>query len=223
MEPTTALETQSELVVESTNVNSQLKDLMTTLTSQSNLFKTMVSQLKLVIKEVDKQSKDLEKFRNKKNRSKNQRKESSQQSGITKPVAISEELSLFLGVQPGTLVPRNEVTKGVSEYIRTHELFDPANRQRFLLDLKPEGLKLKKLLGEPTEGVTYFNLQRYLKPHYLTTPKDELVNSVKVVSEPVKEVPKEVVATEEEVVEKKKKKILVKKVKTPSEQLNEEV
>ena len=220
MESNTTLETQSELVVESTNVNSQLKDLMTTLTSQSNLFKTMLSQLKIVIKEVDKQSKDLEKFRNKKNRSKNQRKESSQQSGITKPVAISEELSLFLGVQPGTLVPRNEVTKGVSEYIRTHELFDPANRQRFLLDLKPEGLKLKKLLGEPTEGVTYFNLQRYLKPHYLSTPKDDSVK-VNVVSEPVKEVPKETAS--EEVVEKKKKKILVKKVKTPSEQLNEEI
>jgi len=222
MESTTTLETQAEIVVESTSVNSQLKELMTTLTSQSNLFKTMVSQLKNVIKEVDKQSKDLEKFRNKKNRSKNQRKESSQQSGITKPVAISEELSLFLGVQPGTLVPRNEVTKGVSEYIRTHELFDPANRQRFLLDLKPEGLKLKKLLGEPTEGVTYFNLQRYLKPHYLSTPKDDSVK-VNVVSEPVKEAPKEVVATEEEVIEKKKKKILVKKVKVPSEQLNEEV
>jgi chromatin remodeling complex protein RSC6 len=222
MESTTTLETQAEIVVESTNVNSQLKDLMTTLTSQSNLFKTMVSQLKIVIKEVDKQSKDLEKFRNKKNRSKNQRKESSQQSGITKPVAISEELSLFLGVQPGTLVPRNEVTKGVSEYIRTHELFDPANRQRFLLDLKPEGLKLKKLLGEPTEGITYFNLQRYLKPHYLTTPKDDLVKVS--IPEPVKEVPKEeVIVTGDEVVEKKKKKILVKKVKTATEQLNEEV
>jgi chromatin remodeling complex protein RSC6 len=222
MESTTTLETQAEIVVESTSVNSQLKELMTTLTSQSNLFKTMVSQLKNVIKEVDKQSKDLEKFRNKKNRSKNQRKESSQQSGITKPVAISEELSLFLGVQPGTLVPRNEVTKGVSEYIRTHELFDPANRQRFLLDLKPEGLKLKKLLGEPTEGITYFNLQRYLKPHYLTTPKDDLVKVS--IPEPVKEVPKEeVIVTGDEVVEKKKKKILVKKVKTATEQLNEEV
>jgi len=187
----------------------QLKSLLGTLLAQSTVLKSIVLSVKNVIKDVEKQSKDLEKFRNKKNRIKTQRKEDAQPSGITKPVAISDELASFLGVQPGTLVPRNEVTKGVSDYIRKNELYDPANRQRFLLQSKPEGVKLWELLGKPEDGITYFNLQRYLKPHYIKVPSEEVLVT--------KEVPPEV-PTESS--EPKKKKILVKKKK---EVLNEEV
>ena len=200
----------SELPTNTVSSVDQLKGLLGTLLAQSTVLKSIVVSVKNIIKDVEKQSKDLEKFRNKKNRIKTQRKEDSQPSGITKPVAISDELSAFLGVVPGTLVPRNEVTKGVSDYIRKNELYDPTNRQRFLLQSKPEGVKLWELLGKPEDGITYFNLQRYLKPHYIKVPVEEVLLAPQEV---VPDVP-----TESS--EPKKKKILVKKKK---EVLNEEV
>jgi len=189
----------------------QLKEILVTLTTNVTLFKNLSNQVKNVIKEVEKQSKELEKFKNKKSRVKAIRKEDSQPSGITKPVAISNELASFLGVTPGTLVPRNEVTKGVSEYVRKNELFDPTNKQKFLLDTKPEGLVLWKLLGEPTDGITYFNLQRYLKNHYYIkteVPVDQLEGTK--VTEDVSQV-----ENTQESTEVKKKKIIIKKKKEP--------
>jgi chromatin remodeling complex protein RSC6 len=193
-----------------------LKNIQNVITDLIFSLKGLNTNVKIVMKEVERQNRDMEKYRNKKSRVKNQRKENSQPSGITKPVAISDSLAKFLGVEPGTLVPRNQVTKGVSEYVRTHELFDPSNKQIFVLNTKPEGLSLKNLLGNPEEEITYFNLQKYLKGHYIK------------VDQPLVEAPKPV-ATADVVVnipdaegEKKVKKTKTIIVKKKKEVLQEE-
>jgi len=194
-----------------------LKSILAILTTESTTIKNLIVNVKSVLKEVERQSKDYDKLVNKRSRNKSEKKANDAPSGITKPVAISDELAVFLGVAPGTLVPRNEVTKGVSAYVRKYELSDPTNRQRFAFNDKPEGKTLFKLLGEPTEVVTYFNLQRYLKSHYLQVPVGDSVIITPVVKAPV--------VVEEPVVEsteKVKKKIMVKKVKKESTQLTEE-
>ena len=194
-----------------------LKSILAILTTESTTIKNLIVNVKSVLKEVERQSKDYDKLVNKRSRNKSEKKANDAPSGITKPVAISDELAVFLGVAPGTLVPRNEVTKGVSAYVRKYELSDPTNRQRFAFNDKPEGKTLFKLLGEPTEVVTYFNLQRYLKSHYLQVPVGDSVISTPVVKAPV--------VVEEPVVEsteKVKKKIMVKKVRKESPQLAEE-
>ena len=144
-----------------------LKSLLSSLTEQSVQTKTLMQTVRTVLKDFERQSKELEKLKNKKSRSTTERKNSGVPSGITKPVAISDDLARFLGVEPGTLVPRNEVTKGVSAYVRKFELSDPTNKQKFVLDDRVEAKILRTLLGNPAEEVTYFNLQRYLKQHYL--------------------------------------------------------
>ena len=194
-----------------------LKSILAILTTESTTIKNLIGNVKSVLKEVERQSKDYDKLVNKRSRNKSEKKANDAPSGITKPVAISDELAVFLGVAPGTLVPRNEVTKGVSAYVRKYELSDPTNRQRFAFNDKPEGKTLFKLLGEPTEVVTYFNLQRYLKSHYLQVPVGDAVPVITPVKAPV--------VVEEPVVEsteKAKKKIMVKKVKKESTQLAEE-
>ena len=194
-----------------------LKSILAILTTESTTIKNLIGNVKSILKDVERQSKDYDKLVNKRSRNKSEKKANDAPSGITKPVAISDELAVFLGVAPGTLVPRNEVTKGVSAYVRKYELSDPTNRQRFAFNDKPEGKTLFKLLGEPTEVVTYFNLQRYLKSHYLQVPVGDSVISTPVVKAPV--------VVEEPVVEsteKVKKKIMVKKVKKESPQLAEE-
>ena len=83
-------------------------------------------------------------------------------SGFVKPTQISEELAAFLGKSKGTEMARTEVTKEINAYIRANKLQDPKNGRRILPDSK-----LRKLLkvGKSDE-LTYFNLQRYMSPHF---------------------------------------------------------
>lgn len=200
------------VAIEQSSTSEQLKTILKNLGEQSSQTKSLMNLIKGILKDVDRQGKELDKLRNKKSRSSGQRKSSGLQSGITKPVSISEELAKFLGVEIGTLVPRNEVTKGVSSYVRQFELSDPTNKQKFVLTSKPEGKALAVLLGNPTEEVTYFNLQRYLKHHYTSVGVSEPATPV------AKKVPVEVASAPEDPAvpetPKKKKIIVVKKKKT---------
>lgn len=83
-------------------------------------------------------------------------------SGFVKPTEISKELASFLGKPVGTEMARTAVTREINQYIREHKLQDPANGRRILPDAK-----LRKLLRVPqTDELTYFNLQRYMSPHF---------------------------------------------------------
>lgn len=87
-------------------------------------------------------------------------------SGFLKPTCISDELAQFLGKESGTMMPRTEVTKQISKYVKKHKLQDPTNK-RNIIPNEP----LKKLLKlKDTENavqLSWFNIQSYLKPHYL--------------------------------------------------------
>jgi len=188
-----------------------LRSVLTSLTEQQSQIKNLMNTVRQVIKDADRQTKELEKLRNKRSRTKVERAANALPSGITKPVSISTELAKFLGVAVGTLVPRNEVTKGVSGFVKENNLSDPENKQKFILDDRPAAQKLRALLGNPTESVTYFNLQRYLKHHYTPMAPSE----AKAKKTPVVPVPVAVPTPVEEPSTPAKKKILVKKKKDP--------
>lgn len=83
-------------------------------------------------------------------------------SGFAKPALISKELCSFLGQPEGTEMARTEVTKHLTTYIKEHNLQDEANKRKIIPDAK-----LKKLLNlAPSDEVTYFNLQKYMKVHF---------------------------------------------------------
>ena len=88
-------------------------------------------------------------------------------SGFVKPTKISKELAKFLGKPHGTEMARTEVTREINTYIRAHKLQDPKNGRRILADNKLRSL-LK--LGKGDE-LTYFNLQRYMSPHFAKSAK----------------------------------------------------
>ena len=93
-------------------------------------------------------------------------------SALQKPVAISDELCKFLGFEVGSEHSRQEVTSSINSYIKEHNLQDPSNRRFILLDGSDKALALKTLLRDPDQPVTFFNIQRYLKPHYPPSAKD---------------------------------------------------
>jgi chromatin remodeling complex protein RSC6 len=80
---------------------------------------------------------------------------------------------LFLGFPPDTEHSRNEVTTTINKYVKDHELQDPQNKRYIRLEGSPSAEKLKALLRNPDQPLTFFNIQRYLKPHYPMSAKDK--------------------------------------------------
>ena len=88
-------------------------------------------------------------------------------SGFVAPTPISDELCDFLGKERGILMSRTEVSKAITMYIRRHSLQNKENGRIINQDEKLSNLlKLKE-----TDKLSYFNLQRYLKDHFLQTEK----------------------------------------------------
>jgi chromatin remodeling complex protein RSC6 len=83
-------------------------------------------------------------------------------SGFITPTLISDQLAEFLGKPAGTKVSRVDVSRLINTYIRGNNLVDPQNMRV----INPDS-KLRSLLaiGENDE-LTYFNLQKYMKPHF---------------------------------------------------------
>ena len=83
-------------------------------------------------------------------------------SGFVKPTRISDELASFLAKPSGTEMARTEVTRDIIKYIREHNLQDKANGRQINPDTKLASL----LKVAKTDVLTYFNLQRYMSPHF---------------------------------------------------------
>lgn len=130
----------------------------------------------------------LQKEVNKSSRSKRSRKPAAdvdpdapkRPSALQKPVAISNELCKFLGFEPDTEHSRQEVTATINAYVKTNNLQNPENRRYILLEGSDAAANLKILLRDPDQPLTFFNIQRYLKPHYPMSEKEK-----KMLTEPV--------------------------------------
>lgn len=94
-------------------------------------------------------------------------------SALQKPVKISDELCAFLGFDLGTEHSRQEVTAAINKYVKDNDLQDPSNRRYIKLDGSMPATELKRLLRDPDQPLTFFNIQRYLKPHYPVSAKDK--------------------------------------------------
>jgi upstream activation factor subunit UAF30 len=89
-------------------------------------------------------------------------------SGFVKPTRISDELAKFLEKPSGSEMARTEVTRDINKYIRNNQLQDKENGRKINPDAKLAALlKLKK-----TDELTYFNLQKYMSPHFAKAVKE---------------------------------------------------
>ena len=94
-------------------------------------------------------------------------------SGFVKPTKISDELASFLGKDKGSEMARTDVTREINTYIRAHKLQDKDNGRKIIPDTKLATLlKLKK-----TDELTYFNLQKYMSPHFAKAIKAEVATA----------------------------------------------
>jgi len=84
-------------------------------------------------------------------------------SGFVTPTKISNELATFLGKPLGTEMSRIDVSRYINGYIRANKLQDQQNGEKINPDAK---LRSILTIGENDE-LTYFNLQKYMKHHFI--------------------------------------------------------
>lgn len=153
----TAGESEAPLAEQSVEFLAKLQQL-------SVMISTLKSEYRALEKKWSREVKSAQKVSSKRKRKAGNRAP----SGFVKPTKISDELAKFLEKPAGTEMARTEVTRDINKYIRTHNLQDKDNGRKINPDTKLATLlKLKK-----TDELTYFNLQRYMSPHFAKATKE---------------------------------------------------
>lgn len=144
--------------------NVQFDELIEELQQWRSKITLMISQVKTMQKSVEKELKYTEKKKKKKTN-----KPKREPSGFAKPTEISQQLCNFLNKPYGTEMARTEVTKYINEYIKSNNLQQTQDKRKIVPDNK-----LSQLLGcDKSDEVTYFNLQKWMKPHFSSAQQQE--------------------------------------------------
>lgn len=149
----------NEVVEETNAIQQKMNEFSAKLQQISSIFSSMKGDFKTLEKCVSREMKAAAKASSKRAKRAGNR----QPSGFVKPTRISDELAKFLGKTVGTEMARTDVSKEINAYIRANNLQRPDNGRFIVPDAKLTTLlKLNK-----DDELSYFNLQRYMKPHFI--------------------------------------------------------
>jgi len=133
-------------------------EFMARLTQMRSTMSTLLTDFRALQKRAEREMKQAQKNGQKRKRKSGNRAP----SGFVKPTLISDQLADFLNKPRGSELARTDVTREINAYIRANNLQDKDNGRKINPDTK-----LKKLLAiKPSDELTYFNLQRYMSPHF---------------------------------------------------------
>jgi len=163
--------TKTDTPVESTEATdmSIMTGGFTEFLSKLQALTTQIASLKTEFRALEKRSVRELKAAQKTNAKRKRKSTNRAPSGFVKPTLISNELAGFLNKPVGTEMARTEVTREINGYIREHNLQDKENGRKINPDKKLASL-LKIKSGDE---LTYFNLQRYMSPHFAKSQKAE--------------------------------------------------
>lgn len=185
------MSTTTDVVVDThLTLADRFASLLTLVDEQSKTHTTFMKTVGCEIKALQKElSKSMSKTKTKK-----KKKEPVEGEDVVKrknvfdvPVPVSDEICDFLGVEKGQMYSRQFITNSITKYVKDNDLQNPENKRYILLDNSEAGTKLNELL-KPDQPLTFFNMQRYLKPHY---PKVQNTDRTDTSTESSESVPEE--------------------------------
>jgi hypothetical protein len=141
-----------------TNYADEFTHLLGQLRSLQSTLKELTTYTASLEKRVAKDQKAVQKRVNGKKR----RVSTGSPSGFSKPGKVSDELRSFLGLKADELVARTEVTKRINSYCKEKGLQDQKDKRI----LKADKTLQKLLRLKPSDELTFFNLQKYMKVHF---------------------------------------------------------
>ena len=153
---------QSESMTNIFNTFNTINDSITLFKMQLN---SLQQQIKNVEKSVRKELKSVKKVTSEKSKPKVKRAP----SGFAKPTKVTKELCEFMNRPEGSEIARTEVTKILSEYIKSNNLQEQSKNSKN--KIIPDD-KLKSLLGissEESSNLTFFNIQKYMNKHFISS------------------------------------------------------
>lgn len=145
--------------------------------------KKMLSFYKELKRTYERTNKDTDKYIKEVSKRKKKKKGGNHSpGGFQKPVPISEQMCDFLGVPNGTEMGRTPVTIEINNYIRKYDLQNPKNKKNiipdkkltelfYLTDRNPVWVTAANQTDPGKKGLNYFNLQKFLKIHFLKKDK----------------------------------------------------
>lgn len=146
---------------EESNTEILFNKLLTQFQDVQSVMKVLSTNLKVLQKQYLKDQRESKKLSLKKQAKKaNSGKKTT--SGITSPTPITPDLAKFLGLDENQMIPRTKVTSMVIEYIKKNDLQNKENKKQII-----PNVALESILQANGEVVTFFNLQTYLKKHFL--------------------------------------------------------
>ena len=164
-EPTEPIESMESVFTES------FTEFMAKLQTIAGQINSLKSEFRTLEKKATREIKIAQKAQAKRKRKSSNRSP----SGFVKPTKISNELATFLNKPVGTEMARTEVTREINGYIRTNNLQDKTNGRK----INPDKSLAALLKIGNGEELTYFNLQRYMSPHFAkATPSVPVTTSV---------------------------------------------
>jgi chromatin remodeling complex protein RSC6 len=152
---------ENKVVAETSETASKMVEIYGQINQVTSVLSSLKNNYKVLEKLYNKDLKAAQKSagKNKKKRDGASRKP----SGFNIPTLISDELATFLGKPAATKLARVEVTNAFNSYIKANNLHDPTNG-RYIL---PDAALTRLLKLTPTDRLSYFNLQAFIKHHFI--------------------------------------------------------
>lgn len=164
VEPVVAVVTEVPVETDIVDLSAQSTEFLSKLNQLGSLLASLKTEYRSLEKKWTRELKTAHKSQAKRKRKSGNRAP----SGFVKPTKISDELAKFLEKPVGTEMARTDVTREINKYIRSHDLQDKVNGRK----INPDS-KLQTLLKlNNTDELTYFNLQKYMSPHFAKTIKE---------------------------------------------------
>ena len=169
VETAPVVETSAPEEVVQNELSEQFAEFSGRLTTLRTQISSLLSEFRTLQKRAERELKAVQKANQRRKRKTGNR----QPSGFVKPTLISDQLASFLGKPKGSELARTEVTREINAYIRANKLQDPTNGRKITPDTK-----LKSLLSlTASDELTYFNLQKYMSPHFAKAGSAPLASS----------------------------------------------